>query len=487
MEEALEYLSINETNALLKAIDNDRDHAIITLILTTGIFVNELLNLEIEDVDFFAKLLKIKGSRKRNIPLTDQPYEALARWTKSRPTTPTTHFFVTAKGQAKKLTVGSIDKLIRKYSDRAGIQNRVNAKILRNTFAVNLFSRDISATIASEILGISDPDSLKRYLKTAKQRSTNIKPEMLKQTDTRPKLTQIFSTWFPVKPTPAKAVSHIKGNLTANPEELILGRTQTLKEIKTSLTKKQSLLLTGKTGMGLTHILKNIAATGSESMIYIATPVPIKKLITDICDKLNLNWQSLGKPSTAQLLIYLLENSQRADLPVLLLDNLHRLRTSDLDILLEISTRFTMIGATNALIPKLNKLWWKFKQVEILPLDEDASKELIKYLTQNLTIKDYTLMETKLLNLANGNPSALVDMAKQLSYSSSVGKAEIDTLFSDEGATYRDWTPLLIVLWGVIVAFRFLALGTHSFEGYIIAGIGTSTLLVMRYFMQRLR
>jgi hypothetical protein len=39
----------------------------------------------------------------------------------------------------------------------------------------------------------------------------------------------------------------------------------------------------------------------------------------------------------------------------------------------------------------------------------------------------------------------------------------------------------------VIVMSRFIALGTHSFEGYILAGLGTSALMVMRFFVLRMR
>jgi hypothetical protein len=76
MPGSIEYLTLNESNALLKAIDDTRDFAIVTLFLNT------------------------------------------------------------TKGKVKELSDRAVDKLIRKYAQQAGIRKKVNAQILRNTFAV---------------------------------------------------------------------------------------------------------------------------------------------------------------------------------------------------------------------------------------------------------------------------------------------------------------------------------------------------------------
>ncbi len=57
MNPSLDYLNINEIQPLLKLDFDTRDKAIITLFLTTGIFVNELLELTTNDLDFTNKTL----------------------------------------------------------------------------------------------------------------------------------------------------------------------------------------------------------------------------------------------------------------------------------------------------------------------------------------------------------------------------------------------------------------------------------------------
>ena len=168
MEEPLEYLTINESNGLLRAINEPRDKAIITLFLCNGLFVNELINLKVDDIDFPKRLLKIQGKRKRDLPLNDQAHDALASWSKERITTPSPYLFITMKGNVEQLSLRGIDKMIRRYAELAGLNRNVNAKVLRNTFAANLFKQAIPLQEATNLLGITDPESIRRYLHLAK-------------------------------------------------------------------------------------------------------------------------------------------------------------------------------------------------------------------------------------------------------------------------------------------------------------------------------
>ncbi|MCX5751236.1 MAG: hypothetical protein NT099_06185 [Candidatus Saganbacteria bacterium] len=60
-------------------------------------------------------------------------------------------------------------------------------------------------------------------------------------------------------------------------------------------------------------------------------------------------------------------------------------------------------------------------------------------------------------------------------------------VYHEAGIKYRDWTASVVFLWAIIIAFRFTALGTHSFEGYILAGFGLASVGVLRYFIFRIR
>ena len=55
-----------------------------------------------------------------------------------------------------------------------------------------------------------------------------------------------------------------------------------------------------------------------------------------------------------------------------------------------------------------------------------------------------------------------------------------------KGGILACMTPL-IILWGIAMSFRFIALGTHSFEGYIMAGIGSAALMTTIRFLKAVK
>ncbi|MFH1684548.1 MAG: tyrosine-type recombinase/integrase [Candidatus Margulisiibacteriota bacterium] len=491
MKNQIEYLNLNEINALLKSIDSLRDRAIITLFLDTGIFLSELLGLKNESLDWDNKRLKLSGKRKREIPLNEQVFEALAKWSQERPDVRCSHFFITTKGKVKKLSDRAIDKLIRKYARQAGIPRNVNAQILRNTFAVRLFSEEIPSDKAKGILGITDPQSINRYIQAAKQPPPQPeipKPEEVDHVDTRPKLARLISRVFPTRPKLAKPITDIKGPIIPSPTEVIFGREGVIEDIKSSISKSEDVLLIGPLGIGKTHILRHAAKLLGPTTLYISSPSPVKGLLTQICDRLNPEWRkNIKSRATTREIAEFLVKSKGANPPILIIDNLNNLKLPDVDTFLSILENFTIITSTEETKPKLRQIWWKFKQIEIKALSESSAKELIRYLTQNLPISDYELLETRVLNLSNRLPLAVVDMIHQISHKPVVTRDVVREVYHEAGNKYRDWTAVIVILWGLAIMFRFIALGTHSFEGYILAGFGTAFMMIMRFFAFRMR
>ena len=491
MPDRIEYLNTNEIKALLNSIDDLRDRAIITLFLNTGLFLNELVDLKNESIKWDKKLLLVSGSRKREIPLNDQSFEALAKWSRERPDVRVRSFFITTKGKVKGLSDRSADQIIRKYADRAGINRKVNAQILRNTFAVRLFTEEISTDKAISILGIADSESINRYIQAAKQppkQHLDLSTEALAKVDTRPGLIKLASRIFPTKPKVAKPVTKIKGPIIPSPEEVVFGRKGVIEEIKASLNKYESVLLIGPIGIGKTHILRHIPKIMGPNTLYISSPSPIKNMLTQICDKLNPEWrkQIKTRASTREITDFIVK-SRGAKPPILIIDNLNNLKISDVDTFLSLLGNFAILSDTDEIKPRLKQIWWKFKRIELKALSENAAKELIRYLTQNLSISDYEMLETRVMTLSSRLPLAIVDMVHQVSHRPVVTRDAVREVYHEAGIHYRDWTALIVILWGIMIMFRFVALGTHSFEGYILAGFGMAIMMITRFFMFRMR
>ena len=479
MEQSLSKLEIK---ALLNTITSNRDYAIATVLLTTGITLSELSHLTTDDVDLDKEILTVSGNKKRTIPLNPQTKDAVARWLNERPSAKTSALFLTTKGTLKELSDRSIDHLLRKSGQEAGIDIPVTSILLRTTYAVGLFQEGADIKQASELLGISDYNTLHKYQKMAEFGHTQERPEApIAKLETRSPIKRAITNIFPVKPKPVKKLSSLNIELRPDPTETIFGRDHIIKEIRAYLNKGQSVLLTGKFGVGKTHILKNMKALYGNNALFFDTPAPIKTILLELCKKLGTE-KFKSTTQIAELLEYALRN-KTTNAPIILIDNLDKVRTSDLDTMIKLIEEFSVLCATEETATKLKTLWHKFKELEVKPLTTENSKQLIRYLTQNMSISDYELMETRFLNHSNGLPLAIVDMSVQLSYANVVTRDVVRDMHHEIGVVYRDWSYAVIFLWSLLVLFRFVALGTHSFEGYILAGIGMSMLVVVKFFI----
>ncbi|MFC1571194.1 tyrosine-type recombinase/integrase [Candidatus Margulisiibacteriota bacterium] len=474
----LEYLNNSEVKALLRVLKDPRDLAVIQLLLSAGLYLNEISELNIDSVDWEKKVLQIKGTRERAIPINDVLYEALVAWSHERLDNPEKALFITSKGKPGRLSSRAIDKLIRKYGEDAGLQKKVSAQTLRNTFAVHLFANEVSIDNASSILGISSPKSLRRYIKAAQlEKEGKVPRKEVEKLDKRPKIVQEISKLMQRKPKEAKVIKPVSKQVVG--ERVTIGRNSVLNDIRENLAKERSTILVGDIGMGKTHLLKVIGE--EKACLYLDSPTPIKQFLQKLCEKYCPDWtQRLPNKarSSAKEIVELLANLQKdkEKKEILIIDNLGKLKISDLEVFLVLLDSFIVMASADTTSKKLKQIWWKFRRIDLPPLTTEAEKEFIKHLTSGLTITDYKLLEARILSLAGGLPLSIVEMVNQISGRPVVKNEDVRDLYHESGVRYRDWTLILVVLWGMAMISRFIALGTHSFELYILAGFAVVSL-----------
>jgi integrase/recombinase XerD len=155
------YLDPVEIKALLGAPDpltwlGRRDHALLALMIQTGVRVSELTGLRIDDVHLgVGAHIRVtgKGRKKRAIPLTSESVAVLRAWLKERRGQPQEPLFPTRQGRAlSRYTVGAI--LTRHVTAAASTCPSLTAKhttphTLRHTNAMLLRAKGVDiATIA---------------------------------------------------------------------------------------------------------------------------------------------------------------------------------------------------------------------------------------------------------------------------------------------------------------------------------------------------
>ena len=145
-----------------------RDRTIMALMLDNGIRLRELIDLDVEQVDLYAGVLKNvdgKTNTTDDLPLSKPMVRLLATYIRERGRFPTVSpaLFVTLDGN--RLNRSTLQKAIAMYGDRAGIENvRVSAHTFRHTFAKIWILNGGDPFTLKKILRHQTMDMVNRYI-----------------------------------------------------------------------------------------------------------------------------------------------------------------------------------------------------------------------------------------------------------------------------------------------------------------------------------
>ena len=162
-------LTENEVKTLLDSIPCDnffslRDRVIMELLYSSGIRVNELVNLNINDVDFFNEEIKVtgKGNKERIVPVGSVAINFLQKYVKELKNKTNTKILFINKNKGR-LTTRAVEMIVKSYAKKAGILKRVTPHTLRHSFATHLLDRGADLRSVQELLGHSNLSTTQIY------------------------------------------------------------------------------------------------------------------------------------------------------------------------------------------------------------------------------------------------------------------------------------------------------------------------------------
>lgn len=145
-----------------------RDLAILTLMLGTGIRVSECVGLDIDDVDFKNNGIKIhrKGGQEVVVYFGDEVRDALMDYMKEREHTiacegHTNALFLSL--QNKRLSVRSVENLVKKYAKLVTNLKNITPHKLRSTYGTNLYRETGDIYLVADVLGHKDVNTTKKH------------------------------------------------------------------------------------------------------------------------------------------------------------------------------------------------------------------------------------------------------------------------------------------------------------------------------------
>jgi integrase/recombinase XerC len=177
------HLSEREMDALLTAPATDtplgrRDRAILELFYASGLRLSELAGIDLDDVDLGSRRVRVlgKGGKERIVPFNQSTTRAIREYLKDR------HelmrggrpldrgrprrrghdpMFVNYRGG--RLTVRSVDRLVRRYVAATSARTGISPHALRHSFATHLLQRGADLRAIQELLGHAQLSTTQRY------------------------------------------------------------------------------------------------------------------------------------------------------------------------------------------------------------------------------------------------------------------------------------------------------------------------------------
>ncbi len=156
------FLSIKEVDILLNININDiydlRNKAMLEVMYASGLRISELLNLEINNVDFDEEILKIygKGKKERIVPINKIALKYLKLYlgdSRGLLLKNKTNNYVFLNTFGNKLTRQGFFKILKKRVIECNIKKDVSPHTLRHSFATHLLNNGADIRIIQELLG----------------------------------------------------------------------------------------------------------------------------------------------------------------------------------------------------------------------------------------------------------------------------------------------------------------------------------------------
>lgn len=180
------YMTQKEIESVFKRIVKEarpmiknRDMCIMAMGLGTGLRVSAIVNINVEDVDFTTKSIKVieKGRKTREIKFAENLKNLLLIWMKDREILfkgePTGPLFLSQ--QKSRMSVDSVEYLVKKYTDH--LPKKITPHKLRSSAAMNLHGAGVDILTIASMLGHENVTTTQRYTRAFdedKKEATNI-------------------------------------------------------------------------------------------------------------------------------------------------------------------------------------------------------------------------------------------------------------------------------------------------------------------------
>jgi len=163
-DEMAQFLDLPQANQPLDL----RDKAALELLYATGMRVSELAGLNLDDLNFSERLIRVrgKGKKERLIPFGRKAVDSLTFYIRSRPQINKGNIedkalFLNYRGE--RLSSRSVERIVDKYIRVTAVRRKISPHSLRHSFASHLLSRGADLRVIQELLGHESLATTQKY------------------------------------------------------------------------------------------------------------------------------------------------------------------------------------------------------------------------------------------------------------------------------------------------------------------------------------
>lgn len=165
-------LSIEQAVKLVDISDDDvlgiRDHAILELFYSSGLRLSEVVNLNMDVLDFSEGTVIVtgKGNKTRIVPLGSHAIDAIQKWLQTRSqiliNNPSEKaVFIGLQG--RRISARNIQYRLKEWSIKQGINSSVHPHMLRHSFATHVLQSSGDLRAVQEMLGHANISTTQVY------------------------------------------------------------------------------------------------------------------------------------------------------------------------------------------------------------------------------------------------------------------------------------------------------------------------------------
>jgi len=312
------------------------------------------------------------------------------------------------------------------------------------------------------------------------------------------------------RPPPAKRAENAPEIPPGSIPVPVAGREEELAEIERLASKGANTLILGFDGMGKTSLLRCLSQDGlaapCDVKIHLATPAPAKEFFLNLAEELQAlseldpeeDLERLKLRALFRLVRDALAKSRKRYL--LFIDDLDQITPSQKPMIRELLElrNVQVIATAKTERPRYASLWHHFFKVELKRLPKEVSDQIVEQFLEEKSIpvtdkgwgrKDgRELLKERLYRRSRGNPRELWTLLRKIEVQGYVDRKFLEEeLGAPQEHEYIDMTWIVIMTAAIIMAARYLGLGLHDRELYVLAGISYAAMILIRWLSYRWR